>query len=194
MKIDNCNKDSASYNLICDELGKDGWAKETTFINEKMEYTISLNSANPGETKLIVDIKCPDDQKILIRGTKNGDIKNFKGAYPARLTIKDSSGKEISQFTRIRIVHRTANGDMSNPARVFYADISKNDDDHLYRFRENVFLQDNDHLLIYVIGDNPIDGPRFPDIMIDKNNISFSIKADIFTKCQGCEDETQLPL
>lgn len=170
-----------SYNLIYDELGKDGWTKETTFINEKMGYTVSLNSANPGETKLLVDIKCPEDQKILIIGIKNGDVENFRDAYPIRLTLRDSLCKEISRFTRIRIAHRMANGDMSDPARVFYADISEKDDDHLYRFRENVFLQKNEHILIYVIGDNPICGPRFPDVAIYKNNISFNMKADVFT-------------
>jgi len=162
-----------------------GWAKDAMFIDEKMEYTVSLNSTNSGETKLIADIRCPDDQKILIRGTKDGDIKNFRDAYPVQLTLKDSLDKEISQFTRIRVEHRMTDECASYPARVFYADMTKKDDDRLYRFKENIFLQNNDHLLIYVVGDNPIDGPRFPDITIDKNNISFNVKADIFTKCQG---------
>lgn len=169
-----------SYNLICNILEKESWAKETIFINEKSKYVESLWSAKPGETTLVIDIKCPKDQKILIRGTENGDIKNFKDAYYIKLTIMDNSKKEISPLTKIRITkERTIITDISAPIRCFYADISKNDNDHLYRPKENILLQEEEHLFVYVIGENI--GLKLPDVTIDSDHISFNIKTDIFT-------------
>jgi hypothetical protein len=171
-------KDEISYNLICDTLEKEGWIKEIIFINEKAKYVASLISAKPGETTLVADIKCPKDQKILIRGTKNGDIKNFKDAYSIKLTLMDSLKNEISQFTKIRITkERTIEG--ISQIRCFYADISKHDNDHLYRPKQNILLQGEEHLFIYVIGENI--GLKLPDVAIDSNHISFNIKTDIFT-------------
>lgn len=167
-----------TYNFICNTLGKDGWTKETIYINEKTRYVESIHSAKPGETTLIIDIKCPKDQKILIRGTKNGDVKNFKGAYTIKLTLMDSLKNEISQLTKIRITkERTAEGG-SPPVRCFYGDISRSDDVHLYRPKENILLQGEEHLFVYVIGENI--GQKLPDKEIDKDYISFNIKADIF--------------
>ena len=160
-------------------LQKEDWTKETVFIDEKMKDIVSLNSARPGETSLVIDIRCPVDQKIIIRGVESGDIKNFKDAYSIRLTLKDSSKNEISQFTKIRITkERTIEG-IYPPVRCFYGDISKSDNDHLYRPRKNILLQGGDHLFVYVIGENI--GQKLPDVTIDRDNISFSIKADIFT-------------
>ena len=128
-------ENEVTYNFICNALEKEGLTKETIFIDEKMKYTVSLNSAKPGETTLIVDIKCPEDKKILIRGTENGDIKNFKDAYSIRLTLKDGSKNEISQFTKIKITKERT----TPPIRCFYTDISKNDNDHLYIDQEKIF-------------------------------------------------------
>lgn len=168
-----------TYNFICEILDKSGLAKETIYIDEKTKYVESLYSAKPGETTLVIDIKCPKDQKILIRGTKNGDIKNFKDAYTINLTLRDSLKNEISQFTKIRMTkERTAEG-IFPPVRCFYSDISRSDSDHLYRPKENILLQGEEHLFVYVMGENI--GPRLPDVAIDKDHISLSIKADIFT-------------
>lgn len=168
-----------NYNSICDFLKKDGWIKEITFINEKMKYTTFLCSAKSGETTLVIDIKCPTNQKILIRGMKNGDINNFKDAYSIRLTLMDSLQNEISQFTKIRITKEKTKEGMPPPVRCFYADISKSDNGHLYRPKENILLQGEEHLFVYVIGENI--GQKLPDKAIDKDCTSFSIKADIFT-------------
>lgn len=168
-----------TYNFICNTLEKDGWTKETIYINEKTRYVESIYSAKPGETTLIIDIKCPKDQKILIRGTKNGDIKNLKDAYTIRLVIMDSLQNEISQFSKIRITKERSTECISPPVRCFYGDISRSDDDHLYRPKENILLQGEEHLFVYVIGENI--GLRLPDRAIDNDNISFNIKADIFT-------------
>lgn len=172
-------EDRMSYNLICNILEKDSWIKETIFINEKAKYIESLWSAKPGETTLIIDIKCPTNQKILIRGTENGDIKNLKDAYSIKLTIMNNSKKEISPFTKIRITKERTTEGISPPVRCFYADINKNDNDHLYRPKENILLQGEEHLLVYVIGENI--GPKLPDVATDKDHISFNIKTDIFT-------------
>lgn len=163
---------------ICDILEKEGWTRETIFINEKMQYTASLSSTKPGDTAMVIDIRCPEDKKILIRGTENGDIKNFKDAYSIRLTLMDSLKNEISQFSKIRISKERTIEDSSS-IRCFYADICKKDDDHLYRPRKNILLQEGEHLFVYVIGDNI--GPKLPDKAIDMNSISFRIQADIFT-------------
>jgi hypothetical protein len=168
--------DKLTYNFICDDLEKDGWDKETIFIDEKMKYTVSLNSSKPGETKLIADIICPEDEKILIRGVKNGDVRNYKDAYSIRLTLGDCLGNEISKFTKISISKVTSE-EVSHPIRCFYTDISKKDDDHLYRPKENILLQGGDHLFIYVTGENI--GQKLPDVAIERDRISFSIKADI---------------
>lgn len=168
-----------SYNLICNILEKESWTKETIFINEKAKYVASLWSAKPGETTLVIDIKCPKYQKILIRGTENGDIKNFKDAYSIKLTLMNSLKNEISQFSKIRITKERTVESILAPVRCFYADISRNDEDHLYRPKENILLQGEEHLFVYVIGENI--GPKLPDIAIDKDHISFNIKADIFT-------------
>ena len=173
-------EDKMFYNLICNTLEKESWTKETIFINEKTKYIESLYSTKPGETTLVIDIKCPKEQKILIRGTENGDIKNFKDAYSIKLTLMGNLKNEISQFTKIRITkERTILTDISVPVRCFYADISKNDNDHLYRPKENILLQEEEHLFVYVIGENI--GPKLPDVAIDKDHISFNIKTDIFT-------------
>lgn len=168
-----------TYNFICNMLEKDGWTKETIYTNEKTKYIESLYSAEPGETTLIIDIKCPKDQKILIRGTKNGDIKIFKDAYSIKLTLMNSLKNETSQFTKIRITKERTTECTYPPVRCFYADISKNDNDHLYRPKENILLQGEEHLFVYVIEENI--GPKLPDIVIDKDHTSFNIKADIFT-------------
>lgn len=172
-------EDKMSYNLICNILEKESWTKETIFINEKAKYTASLYSAKPGETTLVIDIKCPKEQKILIRGTENGDIKNFKDAYSIKLTLMDSLKNEISQFSKIRITKERTTEGISPPVRCFYADISRNDEDHLYRPKENILLQGEEHLFVYVIGENI--GPKLPDVTIDRDHISFNIKTDIFT-------------
>lgn len=172
-------EDRMSYNLICNILEKESWTKETIFINEKAKYVESLWSAKPGEITLVIDIKCPTNQKILIRGTENGDIKNLKDAYSIKLTIMNNSKKEISPFTKIRITKERTTECISPPVRCFYADINKNDDDHLYRPKENILLQGEEHLFVYVIGENI--GPKLPDVAIDKDHISFNIKTDIFT-------------
>jgi hypothetical protein len=167
-----------TYNFICNSLEKEGWTKETTFINEKMQYTAHLYSSEPGETSLVIDIGCPKDQKVLIRGTKNGDIKNFKEAYTIKLVLMDNSKNEISQFTKIRI-SKEATKDVFQPIRCFYADLSKGDNDHLYRPKENILLQGEEHLFVQVIGEDI--GQKLPDKAIDKDHISFDIKTDIFT-------------
>ena len=173
-------EDRMSYNLICNILEKENWIKETIFINEKTKYVTSLYSAKPWETTLITDIKCPKDQKMLIRGTENGDIKNLKDAYPITLALNDNSKHEISQFTKIRITKERTIQNILAPVRCFYADISKNDNDHLYRPKENILLQGEEHLFGYVIGEDI--GPKLPDVAIDRDNISFNIKTDIFTR------------
>lgn len=182
-------EDKMTYNSICYTLEKEGWTKETMFIDEKMKYTALLSSARPGETTCIIDIRCPEDQKILIRGVENGDIKNFKDAYSIRLILKDSSKNEMSQLAKIRITKEMIIkeiltkermiGDTSFPIRCFYGDINKNDNDHLYRPRKNILLQGGEHLFIYVIGENI--GQKLPDITIGRDHISFNIKVDIFT-------------
>jgi hypothetical protein len=173
-----------NYRFICTSLEDDGWTKETTFIDEKMKYTAHLYSAKPGETTRIIDICCPKDQKILVRGTKNGNIKNFKDAYSIKLTLMDSLKNDISQFTKIRITKEKTIENVSYilsmpPVRCFYADISKSDNDHLYRPEENILLQEEEHIFVYVIGENI--AQKLPDKEIDKDHISFNIKADIFT-------------
>lgn len=181
--MDKIEENKMTYNFLCDVLEKGGWTKKTIFINEKMIDVVSLNSAKHGETTLVIDIKCPENQKILIRGTEDGNIKKFKDAYTIRLTLTDSFKNEISQFTKIKItkegtVTKGMIGDTFSPIRCFYADISKNDEDHLYRPRKNILLQEGEHLFTYVIGENI--GPILPDVAIDRYHISFSIKADIF--------------
>ena len=173
------HENEMTYNFLCHMLEKEGWIKETIFIDEKMRYTFSLNSAKPGETTLVIDIRCPEDQKILIRGLKNGDVKNFREAYSIKLALKDNSKNEISQFTKIRITKGRMTEDIFPPVRCFYIDISKNDNDHLYRPRKNILLEGDEHLFVYVMGENI--GPKLPDVAIDRNHISFSIKTDIFT-------------
>jgi hypothetical protein len=160
-------------------LKKDGWIKETTFINEKTRYMTRLYSSEPGETTLAIEIYCPQDQKILIRGTTNGDVKNFKDAYSIQLGLMDSSKNEISQFTKIRITKERTIEDISPPVRCFYGDISKGDDDHLYRPKTNILLQEGEHLFVYVIGENR--NQILPDRSIDKDHTFFNIKADIFS-------------
>lgn len=173
------NKDKMTYNFICDFLKKEGWTKETTFINEKTKYIISLHSAKPGKTALVIDIACPKDQKILIRGTENGDIQNFKDAYTIKLTLMDSSKNEISWLTKIRITKEKTT-ELAE-IKCFYADIRREGDDCLYyRPRKNILLEDDDHLFVYVIGESI--GKELPDKAIDKDHISFSIKADIFAQ------------
>ena len=144
-----------------------------------MIYTASLNSVKSGETKLVIDIICPEDQKILIRGVKNGDIKIFKDAYSIRVILTDDLNNEISQFTKIRITKVTTEC-VTPPIRCSYTDISKNDNDHLYRPKENILLQGGDHLFVHVIGENI--GQKLPDVEIDRDHISFNIKTDIFTE------------
>lgn len=189
--------DEMTYNSICSILEKEGWIKETTFIDEKMRDITSLSSARPGETAMVIDIRCPEDNKILIRGTENGDIKNFKDAYSIRLTLMDSLKNETSQFTKIRISKGNTTEYISQPISKeqlnssqlklvtelklssFYADIGKKDNDRLYRPRKNILLQEGDHLFVCVIGETI--GHKLPDVAIDMNSISFRIQADIFT-------------
>lgn len=169
-----------TYNFICDSLKKEGWTKDTTFINEKMKYTTSLYSANPGETTLVIDIGCPKDQKILIRGKDDGDIKKLTDAYTIKLTLRDNLKKEIAQFTKIRITKEmTTEGDIA-PVRCFYTDISRSGDDILYyRPRKNILLEEGEHLYVYVIGEKI--WKKLPDVAIDRDYTSFIVKADIFT-------------
>lgn len=168
-----------NYDLICDSMEKEGLTKETIFINERMKDMITLYSANPGETKLVIDIECPMDQKILIRGVEDGNIKNFKDAYTIKLTLRDKIKNEISQITKIMIRKEGSTKDIFIPIRCFYADIRRSGDDCLYyRPRKNIFLQEKDHLFVYVVGENI--GKKLPDVTIDKDQISFNIKADIF--------------
>ena len=178
------NEYEMSYNFLCSKLEKDGWTKETTVIDEKMRYVISLSSAKIGETSVLVDIMCPKDEKILIRGTENGDVEKFRDGYSIRLVLKDSLFNEVAPFTKIKIEKDTIledreKGFVSPPIRCFYTDISKGDNDHLYRPRKNILLQEGEHLFIYVIGEN-IGQKKLPEIEIDKDHISFNIKADIF--------------
>jgi hypothetical protein len=168
-----------NYDFICRSMEKKGLTKETIFINERMNYIKSLYSANPGETTLVVDIECPIDQKMLIRGVEDGNIKNFKDAYTIKLILRDKIKNEISQITKIMIRKKGSTNGIFIPIRCFYADIRRSSDDCLYyRPRKNIFLQGKDHLFIYVVGENI--GKKLPDITIDKDQISFSIKTDIF--------------
>jgi hypothetical protein len=168
-----------TYNLICDALEYNGWTKETIFVSEKTRYMTRLYSSEPGETTLVIEIYCPQNQKMLIRGTTNGDVENFKDAYSIQLGLMDSLKNEISQFTKIRITKERTIECISSPVRCFYGDISKGDDDHLYRPKENILLQEREHLFVYVMGENT--SQKLPDRSVDKDHTFFNIEADIFT-------------
>jgi len=167
--------DSPYYGDYVDYLSEQGWTRQLITINELSTNLVDIRDVRKNNNGRIIDIKCPDDQKISIMGkmqTPRG--VHIDTAYSLGLYITDENGEEIPDDTKIRIVKEKPSDAIVQMARIFYSDIKrKNGEKGPYTFQHGIELNSGQHLTINIVNS----GCNIPE-----ENIKFEMEIDLWNR------------
>lgn len=176
------------YDAFGHHMETQGWIREQLSIDESSTNLVTTNDINVGDTRNVIDIRCPAGRSITIMGVEQ--VPN--GIDPATahrviLDIRDTYGVEIPGNTKIRIVKMKPSQQIVQLVREFYSIFSLNRaitteigtirvykaDNELYRWRRGVMLNEEELLRIEIINS---------EVKIPSGNVKFTIDMDLWAR------------
>jgi hypothetical protein len=170
-------KQKVSISDYIEYLRGKGYSRERLTIDENSEI-VSINSLEKGAIGAVVNIRCPCQHKIVIAGRTQLPDK----AHALASRLADIDNIEIAPDTRIRILKEKVSRSITVIGTVFYKDLTMTEYlkippnetklyEKFYRFNDNIELNGNEYLKIYVIN---------PDISIDAKSVKLSLDIDFW--------------
>jgi hypothetical protein len=162
------------YNGYVDYLSSKGWDRQSITIDQYSEDFVSVYGVNKGNTGNIVVVRCPSGKMMSIMGKKevsqdqDRDFIHFFGLY-----ITDEDGKEIPDYTRIRIVKDEPSVTIAQLGRPSYSDIKMKNEYAMYRLEKNTEFHGGEYLIMQVINSQKD---------IRSENIQFKMKFDFWSR------------
>lgn len=174
-------KDYADY---VNYLEARGWRREQLTIDELNTQLSARASLAVGATGIVITVTVPAGQKLSMMGTqqvpKGSDART---AHSLRIRLAGTTDAEISFLGKIRITKEKSSEAIVQLARVYYSDVSVNQDqtatptaktdDRWYRFKQGVELNGQQRFNIYAVT---------PNIAIDSAHVTFALDCDLWTR------------
>lgn len=200
-QMDNMGAAVPDYTNYVNHMLSLGYSRSQQTLNEKNAKIVTLTGGAANTTIAAIDIRTPAGQKMSIMG-KSQIPRGADGrsAYALRVRLAGTADTEISQYTSIRITKEGFNEDVKQLARMMYADVSMvkqkvvtgggagtpagdllKDDSLWYRFPQGIEFNGEEHMVLYVVAENPTGGPNLPDIPIEATHIKFTLEVDFWS-------------
>ena len=169
-----------------DYLESSGWSRVLLCLEELNTNIVNISNLDNGTTGTVINIRCPDDYKITIKGTQQSSIgEDARTAYALRVFLSDSSNNEIPLDTKMRIIKRKPSEAIL--ARIYYGDINTTrnvtmdsvsqllhkTDQEFYRFRQGIEINNGQCLEISAIN---------CERNIDAKNTKLSLECDMWSR------------
>ncbi len=141
-----------------------GYKKERLHIDETSEI-VTVRSLAKDSVGKVISIRCPSRYKIFILG-RNQLPKNISSdtmdMHTLSLRLTDSNNKEISPYSRIKIIKEKPSLEMMLCATMLYKDLARTEyskippnrtkpDNKMYIFDKGIQLNGEDRLSIDII-------------------------------------------
>lgn len=176
------------YDAFVHHMETQGWIREQLSIHEYSTNLATTNGVSIGDTRNVIDIRCPAGRSITIMGIEqvpNGIDPT--AAHRVVLDIRDTDGVEIPAYTNIRITKIKPSDILVQLAREFYSVFSLNRaitteigtvraykaDNELYRWRRGVMLNGEELLRMEIINS---------EAKIPSGNVKFTIDMDLWER------------
>ncbi len=152
-----------------------GWKDQHRVITEQDTQFIILYSYSRYRSGLLIDLRCPECNRITIAGTNQ--VSNHVDAYPLKIKLREKNNTNLDMYP-IALVYHGLTG-VYLIKRKLYKDLSIEDYNHQYRFNKGFDMVGGSLLEIYIRenSDNSLD-----NIIIDENDIKFELPVDIWKK------------